>query len=357
MIVIVGGGPAGAAAAITLARGGAVPLLLERDAATREKVCGEFLGADAAAALAALGIDLPALGAVPVRRAVFAAGKCEGRFELPFVAWSLPRLVLDEALLRAAEAAGAEVRRGVAVAAASEDAGGWTLRLADGGVQRARHLVLATGKHELRGLGRGAGAGSIGLKLPLAGVPIGDAIAVLACAGGYAGLQPRAGGGANLCLALKPGAPRLAEAARDAGALVALVSAGSRAARDLLRDAVPLWQRPMAVAAVPYGYVAPAESRAFRVGDQAAVIPSLCGDGIAMALGSGIQAARAILAGKGAAVHQAAWGAHVRPGMRVAGLLDSALARGPRMVATLAGWAPGLARWAARQTRLGSPGA
>jgi flavin-dependent dehydrogenase len=356
-VVIIGGGPAGAATAITLARGGAPPLLLERDPETREKVCGEFLGADAAAALAGLGVDLLALGAVPVRRAIFAAGRREGGFDLPFAAWSLPRLVLDEALLRAAGQAGADLQRGIAVAAATRVQAGWSLRLADGQVVAARSMVLATGKHELRGLPRGAGGGSLGLKLSLAHVPIGDAIAVLACAGGYAGLQPRAGGGANLCLALPEGTPGLAAAARDPAALLALVSAGSGFARHMLRDALPVWARPLAVAAVPYGYVAPDEAGVYRVGDQAAVIPSLCGDGIAMALGSGVQAAKAVLAGKEAVLHQTAWRRHVAPGMRVAGLLDSALARRPGMVATLAGWLPGLARWAALRTRLGALGA
>ncbi len=356
-VAIIGGGPAGAAAAITLARGGAVPLLLERDATTREKVCGEFLGTDAAEALATLGIDLPALGAVPVRRAIFAAGRREGRFDLPFPAWSLPRLVLDEALLAAAVAAGADLRRGVAVTTTAEEGGAWTLRLADGQLERAGTVVLATGKHDLRGFPRRAAHRSIGLKLPLAGVPIGDAIAVLACAGGYAGLQPRAGGGANLCLALPEGTPGLAAAARDPAALLALVAAGSAAGRDLLRGAEPFWARPLAVAAVPYGYRAPGDSGVFRIGDQAAVIPSLCGDGIAMALGSGLHAARAILAGQGAAWHQGAWDRHVRPGMRVAGLVDAAMGRVPGAVATLAGWLPGVARWAARQTRLGGAGA
>jgi menaquinone-9 beta-reductase len=356
-VLIAGGGPAGAAAAITLARAGHAPLLLERSATTQEKVCGEFLGADAAAALAALGLDLRGLGAVPVRRAIFASGRREGRFALPFEAWSLPRLVLDEALLALAAESGAEIRRGVAVASAGRVDGGWSLRLGDGRAEAARAVVLATGKHELRGLARAAAGGAVGLKLPLDGVPIGDAIAVLACAGGYAGLQPRAGGGANLCLALGAGTPGLAAAARDPAALLALVAGGSAVARDLLRDAVPGWARPLAVAAVPYGYVAPPDSGVFRVGDQAAVIPSLCGDGIAMALASGAHATRMILAGRGPAAHQAGWGRHVRPGMRVAGLLDAAIGAAPGAVALAAGWLPGVARWAALRTRLGTPGA
>ena len=43
-VLIAGGGPAGAAAAILLARAGRRVLLAERETAPREKVCGEFLG-------------------------------------------------------------------------------------------------------------------------------------------------------------------------------------------------------------------------------------------------------------------------------------------------------------------------
>ncbi|HZF94101.1 MAG TPA: FAD-dependent monooxygenase, partial [Allosphingosinicella sp.] len=45
--LIVGGGPAGAAAAIALARAGAAPELIERSAGPRDVVCGGFLGWDA----------------------------------------------------------------------------------------------------------------------------------------------------------------------------------------------------------------------------------------------------------------------------------------------------------------------
>jgi len=42
-LAIIGGGPAGTAAAITASRSGARVLLLERGAFPRHKVCGEFI--------------------------------------------------------------------------------------------------------------------------------------------------------------------------------------------------------------------------------------------------------------------------------------------------------------------------
>ncbi|NKE48308.1 monooxygenase [Roseomonas frigidaquae] len=353
--LILGGGPAGAAAAIALGRAGAAPLLVERAAQPAEKVCGEFLGADAAALLAGLGLDLAALGAVPIRRAIFGAGRHRGAFTLPFAAWSLPRATLDSALLQRAAAAGAELRCGAAAVAAEPIPAGWRLRLSDGAVLDGARLVLATGKHEMRGLARPAPPGALGLKLALDGVQLDDCIALLAFGGGYAGLQPRAGGGANLCLALAPGASGLAQAARDPAALLEMVRQGSALAATLLRAARPAWMRPMAVAGVPYGYIHGAGGPAglFRVGDQASVVPSLCGDGIAMALASGQRAGLAILAGGSEAAHHAAWARAVRPGMRLAGLADRLIATAPAALVLAVAGLPGLAGWAARHTRMG----
>jgi flavin-dependent dehydrogenase len=44
-LAVIGGGPAGASAAITAARAGASVLLLERGKLARQRVCGEFVSA------------------------------------------------------------------------------------------------------------------------------------------------------------------------------------------------------------------------------------------------------------------------------------------------------------------------
>ena len=353
-VVIVGGGPAGSAAAIALARASLHPLLIERDAVASEKVCGEFLAEDAARLLTTLGLDIEALGAVPIRRALLGAGRARTEMPLPFAAWGLPRARLDAALLDAAADAGAVVHRGVAVAAAEHDGTGWLLRLAGGEVLAAPHLVLATGKHELRGWRRAARGGALGVKLPMVGTMAEAAIALLACPGGYAGLQPRPGGGANLCAALDPAAPGAAAAARSAEAFLTHVAGGSALAERLLRDLRPGLARPLVVAGVPYGFLHRGNgAEPFRIGDQSAVIPSFCGDGVAMALGSGLAAAEALGRGVPAAPYHAARAAGLAGGMRLAGFMALLAARAPSLMVRGVALAPGAARWVARRTRLG----
>ncbi len=335
-IAVIGAGPAGCAAAIALRRAGREVVLLERSAAPRESVCGEFFGPDAAAALAMLGIDPAALGAIPLRHLRIGHGARESTAALPFDAWGLARRRLDGALQAAA---GPALRRGVTVLGAQAGGGGWRLRTSAGEVS-ARRVVLATGKHALRGFPRPASPW-MGLKLHLADVPIEAAVALLPCAGGYAGLQPSEAGGANLCAALRQ-AP---------GDLLATIRAGSALAARLLRDARPLWARPLAVAGVPYGWRHAGEGPPglYRIGDQAAVIPSFTGEGMALALQSGLAAAEAILAGREAAEFGAAWRRrHARP-VLLAGLGARVLQGWP---AGFAAAAPLLGPAFARATRL-----
>src|SRR3546814_1720006 len=69
---------------------------------------------------------------------------------------------------------------------------------------------------------------------------------------------------------------------------------------DLLAEVEPLIDRLHAVSNIPYGFVhRPDHGQIsfYRLGDQTAVIPSFSGDGMAIALHSGIAAARCHLAG------------------------------------------------------------
>ena len=92
-IVIVGGGLAGASAALRLAAAGRKVLLLEKSRGLHNKVCGEFLSTEALYYLHSQGIDPEALGAKPLQQLRLASGNSLTEARLPFSALSLLSLI------------------------------------------------------------------------------------------------------------------------------------------------------------------------------------------------------------------------------------------------------------------------
>ena len=105
--LIIGGGPAGASAAILLAKGGARPLIVERAAETGDAICGGFLSWRTLARLETLGVTADALGGHPVDTLRLFAGKHMAQAPLPGGAMGVSRHRLDTLLIERAVAAGA----------------------------------------------------------------------------------------------------------------------------------------------------------------------------------------------------------------------------------------------------------
>jgi flavin-dependent dehydrogenase len=356
--LIIGGGPAGSAAAITLARGGVVPYLVERTTGPHDVVCGGFLGWDALSALSELDIDVASLGARPIHRLRLLAAGSPVEVELPHSAVGLSRRRLDEALLNAAGKSGVNVARGRVARALEDDR---RVRFDDGDEITTDALFLATGKHELRGCARPlqdrAEAPSIGIRARLRASPalhaaLDGIIELHFFNGGYAGLLLQEDGIANLAISAARG--RLS----DAGGAQALVDEITREAPVLAQriagDRPETWT---AIAGVPYGWHT-AETRrgVFRLGDQSAVISSLAGDGVAIALRSGIAASLSFLAygPAGAERYQRGFSARARRPLAVAEALRWAAERpGPRVALMGLARVRGVTRLAARLTRIG----
>lgn len=341
-----------------LARGGGASELIERTTGTHDVVCGGFLGWDSLAALERLGVDALSLGAQPISQLRLVSGDRQVEVRLPKPAAGLSRRTLDEALLEAAADAGTSVTRGRSVR--ELDSHDLSVRLDDGERIATEALFLATGKHELRGAARPAratGGGSIGLRTALSSRAALDGLAGVIelhlFDGGYAGLLMQEDGSANLCLSVTK--LRFAQAGGTAALIAQLGDEAPQLGARLAGEVTESWQ---AIAGVPYGWrSANGTPGVFRLGDQAAVISSLAGDGVAIALTSGIDAASVFLSrgAVGAASYQAAFASKARLPLRVADLLRYAVERHALRPALMrAATISGIASAAAKLTRISS---
>lgn len=150
--VLVGGGPAGAVAALVLARRGISVTVLESRAAPDRKV-GECLPPSLSPLLRHLGLEdlllqeghLCSLG----NRFVWGSPKPGER---PFLAgtqgdgWHVDRLLFESRLAESARAAGAEWRWGCGLERCEAAGGGWRLELEDGDVLETFFVADATGR-------------------------------------------------------------------------------------------------------------------------------------------------------------------------------------------------------------------
>src|SRR3546814_1382402 len=168
-VAVVGGGPAGAAAAIALARAGRRVTVVDKATFPRDKICGDGLTTGALRLLESLGLDpatIPSWQAVDDIVVTSPSGR-EVTFPLPrgqgLYAVVARRAELDAALLDVARAAGAEVVEGHAVTGAREERDRIVLDVTDRGELHARYAVAADGMWSPMRKHLGVGpAGSLG---------------------------------------------------------------------------------------------------------------------------------------------------------------------------------------------------
>ena len=364
-VLVLGGGVAGCAASIALARKGRSVTLIEREPTPRHKVCGEFLSGEALEDLHALGIEVASLGAVLINYVRIAAARRAAEAPLPFPAASLTRKALDTALIAAAIAAGVRVKRGRRVQSLSRaTANLWQATLDDGTVYEAPTAFLATGKHDLRGHGRPKDplqwvAFKMYYRLSAAQTAdLADASELTLYSGGYGGIQPVEDGITNFCCVVQR--QYFARAGLRWEGLLAKMQQDCPHLTMRLDGAESLLDKPITITHIPYGYLRRAtEDGLYCIGDQAAVIPSFTGDGISIALHTARHATAAYLAAEPAPVFQPKLRSAMLPQMRLAEVsadgLNNVLARAV-LPFCLRVW-PGAMRVTARLTRVTQPAA
>ena len=150
--IVVGAGPAGAACAQLLARGGRSVVMVDAHAFPRDKVCGDGLIPDAHRALERLGVLAAVMAEARTSTALACIAPRGGRIDVPGRLAVLPRRRLDEIICSAAVAAGARMHAPVRFVAPVR-AGGTGGRVVGARLQQGERvrevsapwLVLASG--------------------------------------------------------------------------------------------------------------------------------------------------------------------------------------------------------------------
>lgn len=279
-VLIIGGGPAGASAAIHLRRVGFRITLVEAKAFPRIKTCGEFISPAATAVLEDLipPRDLIDAGARRIDQMALDWDDRSIVWRMPNPAWALSRARLDDMLMQRAVRAGAEVIQPVGVRRVEYRDTGILASLSNHESIEADGVIHAdgVGRHDPRGPTRRAG-GLVGWKCHARTAEAVAGVRIRAGTGAYVGTIAVENGLATCALVAHR--DTIQRHGGDADALVASIWPGYDAA---LRTSA--WEACL----VPRArFTSAGHHRSFRIGNAAAAVDPVGGEGIGLALWSG----------------------------------------------------------------------
>ena len=294
-LIVIGAGPGGCAAAITAARAGMGVLLLERGRYPRHRVCGEFVSAEALELLVDLlsSANLELVRSAPriSRSRVFADGSV---LHLPInpSALSIPRFDMDRALWESCLETQVDGRQSCVVQSVQGE-GPFAVNTSTG-VFRSQTLVNAAGRWSFLTNSEVRESASaepwVGIKAHFFEADPSATVDLYFFNHGYCGVQPvtlpdrsHPEGVVNACAMVK------AEVATELKEVLSLNPAlcdrakSWRVATDQVRTSPLVFHKP-----------APVQGRILQVGDAATFVDPFVGDGISLALRSGVLAAQCL---------------------------------------------------------------
>jgi flavin-dependent dehydrogenase len=294
-LVIIGGGPAGASAAITAARAGIQVLLLEKGAFPRHKVCGEFVSGESLVLLNSLltnSLETRALLSRVPRISgarLFLDGRTVAVPIFPPAA-SLARFDMDAALWQAAGSAGVETRTKTTILSI-EGRGPFQMQT-NRGKLTARAVINTAGRwsnltekpHHLASLPKW-----IGLKAHFTEDSPAPTTDLYFFEGGYCGMQP-------VGLGDEPATSRIVVCSMvraDVATRLEDVFAQEPRLLERSRGWTAL-SEPIATAPLIFRKPCPERDGMLQAGDAAGFVDPFVGDGIALALRGGASASESL---------------------------------------------------------------
>ncbi len=290
-VLVVGGGPAGLAAAIAAAQRGLDTAVIERRKPPIDKACGEGLMPAGVDALERLGVDVDALGGKPfvgiryvdrdrAGRAVHADGRFAGRPGL-----GVRRPALHRALVARARELGVDLSWETRVTGLGANGVRTAQRM-----HNARVIVGADGLHSRIRAWSGLSAGPgprrrFGVRRHLAVRPWSDRVEIHWSEGAEAYVTPVGEREVGVALLVEDDGARFEERLRSFPDLASRLAGALQASRD--RGAGPFWQTTRGVTA----------GRVALIGDASGYLDPITGEGLGLAFRQALALAAAAESG------------------------------------------------------------
>jgi flavin-dependent dehydrogenase len=293
-VIIAGGGLAGLTSALLLSKTHRV-LVIDPDDYPRHKMCGEYLSAEVFPFLKSEGLDLSTLTPYQFDELVFSTQNGHQlTTQLPLGGFGISRYALDFALYEKVIAQ-AQVEKDRVLNISQKDTHFEVTT--PKGVFTCKQAIMATGKRSV--LDKNLKRPFIAQKSPWLAVKMhydydmpANEVQLHNFQGGYAGLSKVENANVNLCyLVTFESFKRF----KNVDSFNENVLSQNPHLERFFKSAVPQWEQPITISQISFEQKKPIENGVMMAGDTAGLIHPLCGNGMAMAIHSGLLAARAIV--------------------------------------------------------------
>jgi flavin-dependent dehydrogenase len=301
-LAIVGGGLAGLALSIQIAKAGYRVIVFEKEQYPFHRVCGEYISLESWDFLQRLGIDLPSLNVTLIKR--LQVSDIKGNFfeqPLPLGGFGISRFTLDQQLAEIAKENEVivyeqtrvnEIKFNNHVFGIETSKGNFKTKIVTGSfgkrsnldVKWKRPFIIAK-KNKLNNY--------IGVKYHIRYDFPDDLIALHNFKNGYCGISKVEGD--KYCLCYLTTADNLQSSNNDIRKMEQNILSSNPHLKKIFSECEMLWKEPVTISQISFDKKNLVEDHVIMIGDAAGMITPLCGNGMSMALHASKIAAEQIL--------------------------------------------------------------
>jgi len=290
-VIITGGGLAGLTSAILLAKKGLAVLLIEKKSYPFHKVCGEYVSNEVLDILGSMGLDPFQQGASRISRLrVSTPSGHEVHSPLGLGGFGLSRYKLDHAMAALAQQNGAEIITGTKVIDIIFKGDHFETKLNSGEVINSKIAMGSYGKRDTldKKLNRDffyEHTGYLGVKYHIKTNYPDNEVGLDNFAGGYCGIVKIEDDRYNLCYLYKRNRKTNFNSVHE---LEEKVLFRNPVIKNIFLDAHFIFEEPEVINEISFSSKQQVENHILMCGDSAGLITPLCGNGMAIAIHSGV---------------------------------------------------------------------